>query len=905
MLNLSGLALRQIAGGALQTVGGEKLVDLLADRFTNQSQKLTAALQTANERAWKSLEIALAGDSLWDKCKSVLTRSEDRAFRDQVRAFLKVSPLSKVDDAMKPVQQQALQELRAARAKGVLSESNLVPTQLAQEAGALAHFSDPQAVLDAEWKVVQRVAEELRDDYPNLHRVLTVRMIPNILAVAVRYYFRREIETDEELFRGIVFVKLEALQATQERAFEALGEALSKHGQRLDSMLGDILRALGQIAEQTGDTNTRVRNIETQIQKLLDQFQLRNREVRPSDSLSFRSEGEQERLHSLVAEYRNLPQKERRRRPELLNDVGKLEVVAGNFEAAQRDFETVATLVDDVKVRAEAFHNAYRAALERREWDEALEALRQAAELDPERFAPFPTDRFVPQRILGAGGFGVVFLCQQPPMKKPVVVKALQPVEDDRPMQEVFAEADALNELDHGGIIRVRDYGFADEARTRPYLVMDFFDGKNLAEHVKENGALSQEDLLGIACSVADALSAAHAGGILHRDIKPANVLIRRDGKGWKVKLIDFGLAVRCTPPDAETAVARKTLLGTSIAGTRGYAAPEQMGERPGERVCKATDVYGFAKTCCYALFQTPEPLRKQWTHLPHHLCELLEQCLEPDPGKRPADFDQVVQRLTPPAPSSKPGKKPAKGKVVLELRDSEAAALDDLCAADALAKMTKEFQEEKKKLAEQYARARAVQLWFESKARPDNPCLKTASSQANLIIKDGPALSFPAKPGGAATSVKAWLKEQGLEDMLAERIAANEKAETVAGTSLVELGELLAGTSAQQAVARKLLGLVFEQLLPLISGIQFSDEGEQLKTLLAEHFSSAELQLLHQTTTTTSLPEDILDRAAGYCKTPEQLDQLLKVLPAKFYLSQMKYAGSFERVTETLLQAK
>jgi hypothetical protein len=178
-------------------------------------------------------------------------------------------------------------------------------------------------------------------------------------------------------------------------------------------------------------------------------------------------------------------------------------------------------------------------------------------------------------------------------------------------------------------------------------------------------------------------------------------------------------------------------------------------------------------------------------------------------------------------------------------------------------------------------------------------------TSRANLIIKAGSPPAIPPQADGTPMPVKTWLMQQGLDESVAERVAASELPQTVADTELVELGDLLAGTPEQQAVARKLLGLVFEQLLPLISGIQFADKGKQLSAILAQHFSPAEQQLLQQTTTSTVLPEDLLDRAGGYCTTQEQLDQLLKVIAAKFYVSQMKYEGSFERVTEALLQVK
>jgi hypothetical protein len=174
--NLSVIALSQVVGGALKSVsgieGGDVVVKLLAARFTDQSQKLTKALQEANERAWKAMEVALGGDSLWDKCKRFFGRAEDQAFREQVRAFLEVSPLKKVKPESRPILDKALEELRSARSKGLFTQGALSPSELAREAGAFAAFREPQVLLEAEWKAIDRLAVELREACPNLHRVL-------------------------------------------------------------------------------------------------------------------------------------------------------------------------------------------------------------------------------------------------------------------------------------------------------------------------------------------------------------------------------------------------------------------------------------------------------------------------------------------------------------------------------------------------------------------------------------------------------------------------------------------------------------------------------------------------------------------------------------------------------------
>jgi WD40 repeat protein/tRNA A-37 threonylcarbamoyl transferase component Bud32 len=349
----------------------------------------------------------------------------------------------------------------------------------------------------------------------------------------------------------------------------------------------------------------------------------------------------------VIARYRALPEAERRRLPDLLNAVGKLEVAAGHLEAAREDFREAALLGGGDADRAEAHYNAHGAALEQGDWPAALESLRQAVALDPGRFAPFPLAKYEPERILGAGGFGVAYLCRNRHSAGRVVVKALRRDALDRAVADVFREAHVLEELEHPAVVRLRDCDYADPAQTRPYLVMDYFDGPTLAGHVEKHGPLSADDLPAVIRPVAEALRSAHARGILHRDVKPANVLVRRDAGGWRVRLIDFGLALkqdllRATPAGA----AARTVTVTSIAGTLEYAAPEQLGRLPGAAVGPATDVFGFGKMCCFALFKTAQPLRKHWREIPEALADLLEQCLCEEPRERLADFGQVLERL-------------------------------------------------------------------------------------------------------------------------------------------------------------------------------------------------------------------------------------------------------------------
>src|SRR5439155_11055189 len=90
-VRLAAVAVRPLAAGAADAAGlpgGSAVVDFLAQRFTDHSQRLNRALGQAHDRAWTAIELSLAGTSWWERCRARLAAAEDRAFREQVQAFL-------------------------------------------------------------------------------------------------------------------------------------------------------------------------------------------------------------------------------------------------------------------------------------------------------------------------------------------------------------------------------------------------------------------------------------------------------------------------------------------------------------------------------------------------------------------------------------------------------------------------------------------------------------------------------------------------------------------------------------------------------------------------------------------------------------------------------------------------
>jgi hypothetical protein len=274
---LSVLAVRQLVGGVCQAAGLESgtaavetVVGLLVNRFRDHSQRLLVALQRANERAWRAVEIALAGESWWERIKVSLTRREDQAFREQVSAFLKATPLAGLPSHGTEFRQQCLRELRSAHKQGLLAGA-LQPAALAEEAGQFARFADPQSILHAEERTLEALASVLRQaGFASLAHFVALRPTPDLpmVVIAVRYFFRREIETDSQLFQGLAYTRLEQLGEEQENAYTALDAALRQHSGRLEELLGDLHVAVVQTRDDVHDIKSAMERQEKHLQSV-------------------------------------------------------------------------------------------------------------------------------------------------------------------------------------------------------------------------------------------------------------------------------------------------------------------------------------------------------------------------------------------------------------------------------------------------------------------------------------------------------------------------------------------------------------------------------------------------------------------------------------------------------------
>jgi beta-lactam-binding protein with PASTA domain/predicted Ser/Thr protein kinase len=188
--------------------------------------------------------------------------------------------------------------------------------------------------------------------------------------------------------------------------------------------------------------------------------------------------------------------------------------------------------------------------------------------------------RYRVEARIGSGGMAEVFRGVDPVLNRTVAIKVLLPqfARDASFVDRFRREAQAAARLNHPNIVGVYDTGADDGTQ---FIVMEFIEGRTLAEFLSTGGRLTPIQAAEIAQKICVALAEAHAQGVIHRDIKPGNVMVTRDGT---VKVMDFGIA-RFTS-GVETAPQTSAVLGTAS-----YLSPEQA---QGDPVDARTDIYSL-----------------------------------------------------------------------------------------------------------------------------------------------------------------------------------------------------------------------------------------------------------------------------------------------------------------------
>src|SRR5262249_7939244 len=188
---------------------------------------------------------------------------------------------------------------------------------------------------------------------------------------------------------------------------------------------------------------------------------------------------------------------------------------------------------------------------------------------------------FTESRVVGRGGFGVVYRCEQMELGRTVAVKVLSAVLDDDNYERFRREEFVMGRLSgHPNIATILQIGSL--SGRRPYIVMPFYPRGSLDARVRGHGPCEWTWAVRVGIKLAGALETAHRAGILHRDVKPANILLTEYSDP---QLTDFGIA----------RIAGGFETGTGkIAGSLAFTAPEVLG---GASPSVAADVYSLGAT--------------------------------------------------------------------------------------------------------------------------------------------------------------------------------------------------------------------------------------------------------------------------------------------------------------------
>lgn len=251
---------------------------------------------------------------------------------------------------------------------------------------------------------------------------------------------------------------------------------------------------------------------------------------------------------------------------------------------------------------------------------------------------------------VGGGGMALVYKARDNLLNRNVAVKVLrqQFMHDEDFIRRFRREAQAAASLSHPNIVSIYDVGQDEDTH---YIVMEFVDGANLNEIIRERAPLQTEEAVKIAAQICDALDHAHLNQIIHRDIKPHNILIGNNGR---VKVTDFGIA---------RAVTSSTITQTgSVVGSVHYFSPEHAkGVATGEK----SDIYSLGivlyqmltgrlpflgeSPISVALKHLQEPFeqpRKVNPHIPQSVENVILRAMRKNPQERYASAQQMLSDL-------------------------------------------------------------------------------------------------------------------------------------------------------------------------------------------------------------------------------------------------------------------
>jgi len=272
------------------------------------------------------------------------------------------------------------------------------------------------------------------------------------------------------------------------------------------------------------------------------------------------------------------------------------------------------------------------------------------------------------QGVIGAGGMGSVYRADHARLPRSFAIKVLNETVDSSSelYQRFRREAEVCASLKHENIVEVVDFNITEDGR--PYIVMEFLEGEDLAARLERVGPMPLGETLRILDMVCSGLAEAHHQGVVHRDMKPQNIfLCQRRGRSDQVKLVDFGIS--------KIQGANAKLTGTHVLlGTPFYMSPEQTGAT-GSPLDHRTDLYSLgviafemlsgrppfdgenlAQIITSIITKRPDSLAAQRPDVPPMVDEVLGRAMAKDPSERFQTAGEFLEAFCRAAEVTSPG---------------------------------------------------------------------------------------------------------------------------------------------------------------------------------------------------------------------------------------------------------
>jgi eukaryotic-like serine/threonine-protein kinase len=268
------------------------------------------------------------------------------------------------------------------------------------------------------------------------------------------------------------------------------------------------------------------------------------------------------------------------------------------------------------------------------------------------------------ERVLGAGGMGVVVAARHIELDQLVAIKFVrdEAIASEDAVQRFLREARAAVKLKSEHVARVLDVGKLESGA--PYMVMEYLEGSDLGKVLTDHGPSSVDAAADWILQACEAVAEAHAAGIVHRDLKPENLFLARSvGGGQKIKVLDFGVSKAMAggaSGEMSGLTRTRAMLGSPL-----YMAPEQM--RSSRDVDARADVWALGvvlfqlltnrypfeaetmpELCLRVVTEPPLSLASLRPDVPPGIVSVIERCLEKDATKRYANAAELASALEP-----------------------------------------------------------------------------------------------------------------------------------------------------------------------------------------------------------------------------------------------------------------